>query len=77
MFARHLMRMKGLSVDKAFAIIQKYPTVHDLFKAYSECTTDKQKEQLLSGIHFGNGDRRIGPSMSRKVAFLYNNTSLS
>lgn len=71
------MRMRGLSVDKAYAIIQQFPTIHDLFKAYSECATEKQRQLLLSGIYFGNGDRKIGPSISRKVAFLYNNTNLS
>ncbi|ODM90547.1 Crossover junction endonuclease MUS81 [Orchesella cincta] len=77
MFARQLMRLKGLSVDKAYAIIQKYPTVDHLLNAYSECETDKQKEKLLANISFGLGGRKIGPSISSKVSRLYNSTSLS
>ncbi|CAL8115648.1 unnamed protein product [Orchesella dallaii] len=77
MFARHLMRLKGLSVDKAYAIIQKYPTLDDLLKTYSKCETLKEKESLLSQVEFGTSCRKIGPSISRKVSRFYNSTNLS
>ncbi|CAL8085032.1 unnamed protein product [Orchesella dallaii] len=77
MFARHLMRLKGLSVDKAFAIIQKYPTLGDLLKAYSEFETEKEKENLLSKVEFGTSCRKIGPKISHKVYRFYNSTNLS
>ncbi|CAL8115650.1 unnamed protein product [Orchesella dallaii] len=77
MFARQLMQLKGLSVDKAYAIIQKYPTLDDLLKTYSKCETVKEKESLLSQVEFGTSCRKIGPSISRKVYRFYNSTNLS
>ncbi|ODM95428.1 Crossover junction endonuclease MUS81 [Orchesella cincta] len=68
MFARHLMRLKGLSVDKAYAIIQKYPTLDHLLKTYSQCENEKQKESLLSQLEFGTSCRKIGPVSAVKSA---------
>lgn len=71
MFARHLLRMKGLSVHKTVAILQRYPTVDHLNRAYFACTTDKQRELLLAPLFFGTGGRKIGPSISRKLYRYY------
>lgn len=72
MFARHLMRLRGLSVERAFAIIQKYPTFQSLLMAYKDCNSDKEREGLLSGIYYGTSGRTIGPSISRNLSRLYN-----
>jgi len=77
MFARHLMRLRGLSVDRAYAIVQKYPTLTHLIRAYQNCKTEKEGELLLSLIFFGNSGRTIGPAVSRTIYHLYNDKKLT
>lgn len=77
MFARHLMRLRGLSVERAYAIVLKYPTITALVRAYSDCSTDKERELLIGSIYFGNSGRTIGPSISRTLFKLYNSQTLS
>jgi crossover junction endonuclease MUS81 len=76
MFARHLMRLRGLSVERAHAIVQKYPTITALMQAYDDCSTDKEREMLVGGIYFGTSGRTIGPSISRTLFKLYNSSIL-
>lgn len=76
MFARLLMRMKGLSVDKAFAIVSIYPCLYDLLKGYTDCETRKDKELMLSSVMFGTSRRKIGPKISRKVYKLFSGDEL-
>ncbi|XP_071455291.1 crossover junction endonuclease MUS81 isoform X2 [Hetaerina americana] len=69
MFIRHLLQIRGLSVEKAQAIIERYPTPCDLCKAYDD--DPKQRELLLANIPFGPNKRLIGPTLSKvKVSFL-------
>lgn len=72
MFARHLMKLRGLSVERAFAIIQVYPTPASLFRAYRDCNNLKERESLLATIHFGNHGKVIGQAISRTIYKLYN-----
>lgn len=76
MFVKHLMRLRGLSVDKAQAIVNRYPTLQALLRAYRECATVKEKELMLAHLNFGNGAKTIGPMVSRSVYQLYNNKDL-
>ncbi|OXA59739.1 Crossover junction endonuclease MUS81 [Folsomia candida] len=72
MFARHLVRLRGLSISKASAIVKQYPTFAALMSAYEECSSEKEGEMLISGIYFGNTGRTIGPAISRSIYKLYN-----
>ncbi len=76
MFAKHLMRLRGLSVERAYAIVQKYPTLTSLMTAYKNCSSDKEREMMISGIYFGNSGRTIGPSISRTLCKLYTSSTL-
>jgi len=76
MFARHLMKLRGLSVERAYAIIQKYPTPTALFKAYRDCSNRKDQEFLLATINYGNHGKTIGPAISRTICKLYTETKL-
>lgn len=66
------MRIRGLSVERAYAIIQKYPTLNSLMTEYKKCVDDKERESLLALIRYGNYGKTIGPSLSRTIAKLYN-----
>ncbi|KAF5905421.1 crossover junction endonuclease MUS81 isoform X1, partial [Clarias magur] len=52
-FARQLMQISGISGDKAAAILEQYSTVTSLMNAYNQCSTDSEKEKLLSSIKYG------------------------
>ncbi|KAM9717343.1 crossover junction endonuclease MUS81 isoform 2-T2 [Menidia menidia] len=70
-FARQLMQISGLSGDKAAAILEHYSTPHSLLTAYEQCTTEAEKEKLLSCIRYGKLKRNLGPALSRTVYQLY------
>ncbi|KAK3546636.1 hypothetical protein QTP70_031438, partial [Hemibagrus guttatus] len=67
-FARQLMQISGISGDKAAAILEHYSTVSS---AYSQCSTEAEREKLLSSIKYGKLKRNIGPALSRTVYQLY------
>lgn len=70
-FARQLMQISGISGDKAAAILEHYSTVSSLLDAYKQCSTDTEREKLLSSIKYGKLKRNIGPALSRTVYQLY------
>ncbi|XP_071234294.1 crossover junction endonuclease MUS81 isoform X2 [Salvelinus alpinus] len=70
-FARQLMQISGLSGDKAVAILEHYSTLHSLLKAYEQCSSDTEREKLLSSIRYGKLKRNLGPALSRTVYQLY------
>ncbi|XP_061566653.1 crossover junction endonuclease MUS81 [Cololabis saira] len=70
-FARQLMQISGLSGDKAAAILERYSTPHSLLAAYEKCSSEPEKEKLLSGIRYGKLKRNLGPALSRTVYQLY------
>lgn len=76
MFIKHLLRIKGISMDKALGIVEKYPTPQDLYKAFKECTSTLGKE-LLSNIQYGPMKRKIGPAMSETLYHLFTSESYS
>ncbi|KZC12994.1 Crossover junction endonuclease MUS81 [Dufourea novaeangliae] len=69
MFIRQLLQLKGLSVDKAFAIVERYPTPRILVDAFQQ--SDCSGELLLSNIEFGNKNRLLGPTISKTLYQLY------
>ncbi|XP_034424746.1 crossover junction endonuclease MUS81 isoform X2 [Hippoglossus hippoglossus] len=70
-FARQLMQISGLSGDKAAAILEKYSTPYSLLTAYERCTSEAEKEKLLSSIRYGKLKRNLGPALSKTVYQLY------
>lgn len=70
-FARQLMQISGLSGDKAAAILEHYSTLNSLLTAYEQCSTDTEKEKLLSSIRYGKLKRNLGPALSRTIYQLY------
>ncbi|XP_051560761.1 crossover junction endonuclease MUS81-like isoform X2 [Myxocyprinus asiaticus] len=52
-FARQLMQISGISGDKAAAVLEHYSTVSSLLKAYDQCSSETEKEKLLSSIKYG------------------------
>lgn len=71
MFAKHLIQITGMSDRRVAVIINKYPTVSALIKAYSECNSDKERENLLAKLQIPESNRTIGPAISKRVFVTY------
>ncbi|KAL5463822.1 hypothetical protein EMCRGX_G032759 [Ephydatia muelleri] len=71
MFAMHLIPLAGVSAEKAHAILEVFPTVASLRHAYKQCLSEKERENLISDIRAGQGQRRVGPAISRLIYTLY------
>ncbi|XP_049993751.1 crossover junction endonuclease MUS81 isoform X2 [Alexandromys fortis] len=70
-FARQLMQVRGLSGEKAAALVDRYSTPSSLLAAYDACATPKEQEMLLSTIKCGRLQRNLGPALSRTLYQLY------
>ncbi|XP_069865842.1 crossover junction endonuclease MUS81 [Dipodomys merriami] len=70
-FARQLMQVRGLSGEKAAALLERYSTPASLLAAYDACATPKEQEMLLSTIKCGRLQRNLGPALSRTLSQLY------
>ncbi|KAK1126044.1 hypothetical protein K0M31_005571 [Melipona bicolor] len=66
MFVRQLLQLKGMSIDKALAIVEHYSTPRLLIEAFREFD-----ESLLANIEFGDKKRLIGPIISKTIYQLY------
>ncbi|XP_004713745.2 crossover junction endonuclease MUS81 [Echinops telfairi] len=70
-FARQLMQVRGVSGEKAAAVVDRYSTPASLLAAYDACQTPKEQESLLSTIKCGRLQRNLGPVLSRTLSQLY------
>ncbi|XP_034378733.1 structure-specific endonuclease subunit MUS81 isoform X2 [Arvicanthis niloticus] len=70
-FARQLMHVRGLSGEKAAALVDRYSTPARLLAAYDACATTKEQETLLSTVKCGRLQRNLGPALSRTLYQLY------
>lgn len=70
MFIRQLLQLKGLSFDKATAIVEKYPTPISLYTAYQNCSSS-EGEKLLSNLKFGLLKKNLGPAISKTLHQLF------
>ncbi|XP_046746605.1 crossover junction endonuclease MUS81 isoform X2 [Diprion similis] len=69
MFIRQLVQLRGMSVEKAMAIVEFYPTPCLLKKAYNDAGSSG--ENLLATIQFGRTQRQLGPMLSRTLHQFY------
>ncbi|XP_012232037.2 crossover junction endonuclease MUS81 isoform X2 [Linepithema humile] len=75
MFIRQLLQMKGMSIDKATAIVEHYATPQILITALQN--SGKNGEQLLANIQVGDKKRQLGPAISKAIYQLYTANELS
>lgn len=74
MFIRQLLQLKGMSIDKAMAIVERYPSPQILITALENSAKD---EQLLANIQVGDKKRQLGSAISKAVYQLYTMNELS
>ncbi|XP_008145163.2 crossover junction endonuclease MUS81 isoform X1 [Eptesicus fuscus] len=70
-FARQLMQVRGVSGEKAAALVDRYSTPASLLAAYDACATPREQEMLLSTVKCGQLQRNLGPALSRTLSQLY------
>lgn len=67
-FIRMLMTVKGVSVDKAVAIQQRFKTPKFLIDRYESCSSEQEKKNLISvALKEEVGNRKVGPALSNKI----------
>lgn len=71
LFMRQLVQLKTLSIDKAVAITDIYPTPRDLILAYRNCPEKADALNLLAHIRFGKFQKPIGAAISQTLYNLY------
>lgn len=71
MFSRHLVQLPGLSADKAAVIVDQYPTLTHLREAYSRCTSERDRVNLIAELRYGSTKRRIGPALGQLLLSMY------
>ncbi|XP_069939880.1 crossover junction endonuclease MUS81 isoform X1 [Cherax quadricarinatus] len=71
MFAKHLLQIHGLSVDKVLPIVDQYGSPGLLVSAYERLKSDDATEQMLSSLKCGKSGRNLGPTLSTIIARLY------
>lgn len=71
MFNRQLVSLKTLSIDKALAITEVYPTPRSLLTAYDRCFDEKEAMNLLASIPCGKLKRPLGSTISHIIYKMY------
>lgn len=71
MFIRHLLQIRGLSVPKAFAITEHYPSPRSLIHALRI----SGNPLLLSQISYGIPVKTVGPAISKTLFQVYSNNN--
>ncbi|XP_036332334.1 crossover junction endonuclease MUS81 [Rhagoletis pomonella] len=70
-FVQQLLQLHSLSLEKALAIVEEYPTPRLLFDAYEKCTSEKEARSLLSKIKCGPLERPLGDKLSQTIYDFY------
>lgn len=73
MFVRQLLQLKGMSVDKALAVVECYPTPLMLINALHKSNCG---QTLIANIQYGQQKRQIGPAISKTVYLFYTQQEL-
>lgn len=71
MFNRQLVSLKSLSIDKALAITEVYPTPRSLISAYNRCFDESEALNLLASIPCGKLKRPLGSTISHIIYKIY------
>ena len=77
-FAKMLLRLKGLSVEMAQSIVSSYPTANVLINAYGSCSSNNEKIKLISDLTYGiENKRKIPKSVAEALMKVWTNDNLS
>lgn len=69
MLIRQLLQIRGVSVKKAFAIVEHYPSPKSLINAFKRSSNPL----LLANISYGLPVKTVGPAISKTLFQIYSN----
>ncbi|KAH8339542.1 hypothetical protein KR074_005727 [Drosophila pseudoananassae] len=70
-FVQQLLQLHSLSLERAIAIVEVYPTPRLLLEAYAECSGPKEASLLLAKIPCGPLERPLGEKISQCLHEFY------
>ncbi|XP_016986482.1 crossover junction endonuclease MUS81 [Drosophila rhopaloa] len=70
-FVQQLLQLHSLSLERAMAIVEQYPTPRCLLEAYDESPDPKEARLLLSRIPYGPLERPLGDKISQCLHEFY------
>lgn len=70
-FLKQLLNIKQLSIEKATAIIERFPTFASLYRHYDNMKTE-DKEIFFKDWTIDSSRRKFGPILSRRIYTLFN-----
>lgn len=70
-FIKQLVQLHSLSIERALAIVQIYPTPRSLLNAYDLCSCEEEARNMLAFIKCGKLERPLGATISRIVHDFY------
>ncbi|KAH8419822.1 hypothetical protein KR009_002910 [Drosophila setifemur] len=70
-FVQQLLQLHSLSLDRAMAIVERYPTPRRLLEAYEESAGDQEARLLLAKIPCGPLERPLGDKLSQCLHEFY------
>ncbi|KAM8721413.1 hypothetical protein ACLKA7_007308 [Drosophila subpalustris] len=72
-FVQQLLQLHSLSLDRALAIVERYPTPRLLLDAYADCGSEAEARQLLATLGCGPLQRPLGDKLSQCIYEFYAN----
>lgn len=63
-----LCLIPGVTLIKATAIREQYPTLKVLLDAFDDCQTEAERVCMLADLRSGQCNRRLGPALSKTIA---------
>lgn len=70
LFLKMLLQLNGMTLEKAYAISEIYPSPASLKTAYTKITSSKG-ERLLANLTFGKYNKMIGVVLSKIIYNLF------
>lgn len=70
-FVQQLLQLHSLSLERAMAIVERYPTPRCLLEAYEDCLEPREARLLLSKIPCGPLERPLGDKISQCLHEFY------
>ncbi|CAH0558741.1 unnamed protein product [Brassicogethes aeneus] len=70
LFIKSLLQIRGMSVEKALAIVEKYPSPRMLFEEY-KLISESSGEKLLANLQFSSSKKNLGAVLSKTVYQLF------
>ncbi|KAJ3276736.1 Crossover junction endonuclease mus81 [Terramyces sp. JEL0728] len=70
-YMRQILSIRGVSQDKALAIVKKYPTLKSLYQDIHSAETEKEKIALFADMGSNAPRKLIGPALAKKIIQIF------